>query len=416
MKQFITEEKHINPTISDFDTFCSFIDKQRPKLSKSMELLGKNDLFSLNAKLIFQKDVSAPNFQQESYPFIKLMFSLSVLGGLYRKVGDDKANVYLEGTTRKAEFERLNPFEKYCFLLETFWTKFDFEELIRWGTDSSDQFTKTISKSKPGQELVKGSFSKRSDYEPLFSYLAVFVHYYSFFGFCLVKQLAVTNKKQGKYDDSISSIYPTEFGVNMCKILHKLNLKLWSSPFQSKFGFYFEDEEPDNKKGTFLEHLVSLFPDNSLNNSVKDETIENQKGNYTFKVMLNTAIWRKIKLSHKHTLEDLHLYIQKAFDFDNDHLYSFFMDGKKYSDDVYNSSFGDEPPFTYEAVIGELGLYKGKKILYLFDYGDSWEFQVQLLAIDENEKEIKKPKITESKGEAPSQYHYEEDDEDFDDE
>jgi len=41
---------------------------------------------------------------------------------------------------------------------------------------------------------------------------------------------------------------------------------------------------------------------------------------------------------------------------------------------------------------------------------------VQLVAIDENEKEIKKPKITESKGEAPPQYHYEEDDEDFDDE
>lgn len=409
MKQFITEEKHINPTISDFDTFCNFIDQRKPKLSQSMEVLGKTDLFALNAQLIFLKDVSAPNFQQESYPYINLMFNLSILGGLYRKVGDDKANVYLEGTNRKVEFEKINPFEKYGFLLETFWTKFDFEELIRWGTDISDQFTSTISKSKPGQELVKGCFSKRSDYDPFFSYLAVFVHYFSFFGFCLVKQLAITNKKQGKYEDSISSVIPTEFGVNMCKILLKLNLKLWSSPFQSKFGFYFEDEQPVNAEVTFLEHFVPLFPDNSLNNSVKDERIENKKGNYTFKVMLNTAIWRKIKLSHKHTLEDLHLYIQEAFDFDNDHLYSFFMNGKRYSDDAYHSTYGDEPPFAEDAVIGELGLYKGKKILYFFDYGDSWEFQLQLMAIDENEKEIKKPLITEKKGDAPPQYRYEED-------
>ncbi len=154
-------------------------------------------------------------------------------------------------------------------------------------------------------------------------------------------------------------------------------------------------------------------------NQVQPQIIKTQKGNYTFKVMLSKTVWRKIKLSHKHTLEDLHLCIQEAFDFDNDHLYSFFMDGKRYSDDAYHSSFGDEPPFTDEAVIGKLDLYKGKKILYLFDYGDSWEFLVQLVDIDANEKVIKQPEITEINGDAPKQYGYYEDfdenDEDFDD-
>jgi len=333
------------------------------------------------------------------------MFNLALLGGLYRKAGDEKADIYLENTSLKMQFDKLNSYEKYCFLLETFWTKFDFMEIIRWGTDTSDQFTKTISESKPGQELVKGSFSKRADYDPLFSYLYVFVHYFSFFGFCSFQQLASTKNKQGKYEDSISSINPTEFGVNICKILHQLKLKLWNNPYLSIMEINTEDKNYPLTKLPFMENLKPVFPQNSLLTQVQpEELIKAQKGNYTFKVMLEKSVWRKIKLSHKHTLEDLHLCIQEAFDFDNDHLYSFFMDGKRYSDDAYHSFFGDEPPFTDEAVIGKLDLYKGKKILYLFDYGDSWEFLVQMVDIDEHEKEMKKPLITETKGDAPPQY------------
>jgi len=226
MKQFVTEEKHISPTITDFETFCSFIDQQKPKLSQRMEALGKKDVFELNAKLFFRKDVSAPVYLQSSYPIIDLMFNLAVLGGLYRKAGDDKADIYLEGTSLKLQFDKLNNYEKYCFLLETFWTKFDFTEMMRWGRDNPDQFTTTFSESKPGQELVKGSFSKRSDYDPLFSFISVFIHYFSFFGFCSFEQLEIKNNKQGRYNDSISRIFPTEFGVNICKILYNLNIQI----------------------------------------------------------------------------------------------------------------------------------------------------------------------------------------------
>jgi hypothetical protein len=39
-------------------------------------------------------------------------------------------------------------------------------------------------------------------------------------------------------------------------------------------------------------------------------------------------VWRKIELRENQTLEQLHLAIQDAFKFDDDHLYSFFMSGK----------------------------------------------------------------------------------------
>ena len=51
---------------------------------------------------------------------------------------------------------------------------------------------------------------------------------------------------------------------------------------------------------------------------------------YTFHVSIpgTGRVWRKIEVAEGQTLDDLHWAIQEAFDFDGDHLYSFFMSGK----------------------------------------------------------------------------------------
>jgi Plasmid pRiA4b ORF-3-like protein len=51
---------------------------------------------------------------------------------------------------------------------------------------------------------------------------------------------------------------------------------------------------------------------------------------YTFHVSLagTGKCWRKIEIGADQTLEELHLAIQDAYEFDNDHLYSFFLSGK----------------------------------------------------------------------------------------
>lgn len=54
--------------------------------------------------------------------------------------------------------------------------------------------------------------------------------------------------------------------------------------------------------------------------------------------------------------------------------------------------------------IGSLELYKGQKMLYRFDFGDEWKFDVELMEVD-NEAPIPiKPIIVEVKGKAPEQY------------
>jgi len=57
---------------------------------------------------------------------------------------------------------------------------------------------------------------------------------------------------------------------------------------------------------------------------------------YIFHVSLpgTGRTWRKLELRADQTLHDLHLAIQDAFEWDNDHLYVFFMSGKAWDSDT----------------------------------------------------------------------------------
>ena len=439
-------EKDISATINDFAVFCDFIDEKKPVLSKRRAALGKNDLFEINSLLYYKKEVTAPNYQQESYPVIDLIFNLVLLGKLYVKVADSKGNVYLTGTERKDEFDSLNIYEKYAFLLETFWTWYDIEEIMCWGMGINhiEQVIQTFAVSTPGEELEKGAFSQRIDYDVIFSSLSIIIHYFTYFGFCSYVPIIEVDKKITRYDDSIKVVFPTEFGVNICKVLLDQNIADWNIlwlkhilmedekeivpgiPYQSKLSFIAifaskgeklkaEKFYKERKKAGFIplyKFLQPIFPTGALNKTVTTVINKVVKGSYVFKVSLGRGVWRKIALSYKHTLEDLHNAVQEAFDFDNDHLYSFFMDAKRYSKHAYHLPMSDEGPLVDGVTIGELELYEGQKILYFFDYGNSWEFEVQLLKINKDEIPPREPKVIEAKGEAPRQYEYYDDDDD----
>lgn len=421
-------EQDIENTVTDFLSFCNYIDGKKPVLSKKKGALGKKDLFAINSLLFHRKEVSAPNYRQESYPIINLIFNLALLGELYVRVADNKRNVYLNKTERKDEFDILNIYEKYVFLLEIFWIKYDSEELIEWSIINNpvDKIVETISNSIAGEKIEKGSFSGRTNYDPVFSYLSVIIRYFNYFGFCRYIPIITDKKNKTKRDDSIKTVIPTKFGVTICGILAEQKTVYWNIPRMKELGIKEKDIVPgvgyysenimfisfmNEKKQTnsdklkrkrqkfipFYEYMKPIFPKDALNNTVKASISKITKGSYIFKVSLGRNVWCKIELSFKHTLEDLHDSIQEAFYFDDDHLYSFFMDGKLYSKHAFHSPICDEGPYVNEVTIGELGLYEGKRFLYLFDYGDSWEFQVQLIIIDKDKIPPRLPQIIEIK-------------------
>ena len=124
---------------------------------------------------------------------------------------------------------------------------------------------------------------------------------------------------------------------------------------------------------------------------------------YVVKVLLRRGVWRRIQLSSRNTLHDLHEVILEAYGFSDDHLYAFFMEGKPWKGKSYWSPQNDEGPYADKIKLGSLNLEIKQKFLYLYDFGDEWMFSVQVEKVSETDTSILKP-IIETRGKAPEQY------------
>jgi hypothetical protein len=145
---------------------------------------------------------------------------------------------------------------------------------------------------------------------------------------------------------------------------------------------------------------------------------------YIFKAKLkyDKRTWRKIEIPAHMTLDDLAGAIIDSFKFDYDHLYSFFMSNKAWDE---NSEYAhpeglSEPitelkgrriitkpsrPHADKVKLSSLNFELKQKFLFLYDYGDNWEFEIELVAFaDSCKKSSKYPQVTEVHGKAPRQY------------
>ncbi len=344
----------------------------------------------------------------------------------------------LKPTDRLQLFEDLKPAEKYFFLLETFWTDTDWVAL-QAGYFGMSPFKKIntiltyIGEMTPGKK-IRLRDEMKDDMRMLIYDLEYFFHYFSFFGFWEVTPYKVF-PAQDYLDRAFAadSITPTVFGVTLAPLLMAArDLFEWNLPHRRKLGEYkpvpgspvpgeeiyallaagCNRKKPRStvkvKKGKlgdpFFLPFVSLFAGRELEKTLPRGESKPMDGIYVFKVSLDKNIWRRIEMSSDHTLLDLHNSIQSAYGFDDDHLYSFFMDGKIPSDEVFTSPNDDTGPHVDVVRIGDLELTVGQNILYLFDYGDMWRFLVELEEISVQGVKPLNPMIIESKGKSPKQY------------
>ena len=128
---------------------------------------------------------------------------------------------------------------------------------------------------------------------------------------------------------------------------------------------------------------------------------------HLFKVQLRwmPEVWRTIEVREDQTLHQFHRAIQRAFNWDDDHLYSFFLSGKAWDKNTeYASPYAEQGRSSVKAGLGSLGLRSGQRFLYLFDYGDQLEHEVEVLGSDDCGDGVRYPHIVEAHGEAPPQY------------
>ena len=110
------------------------------------------------------------------------------------------------------------------------------------------------------------------------------------------------------------------------------------------------------------------------------------------------AVRRTIAVRTDQTLADLHDVLHAAFDWDDDHLYSFWLGGKFWARDgaeyVHPFALETDPFAGWDMATGQptresadrrldrLRLTKGQRIAYLFDFGDEWRVRLTLRDID----------------------------------
>lgn len=145
--------------------------------------------------------------------------------------------------------------------------------------------------------------------------------------------------------------------------------------------------------------------------------IEPPDGVYVFRVSLGRPACT-IELRASQTLPELANAIRCAFGWDEDHLYKFAM-----TDDIHERRFvlppadaeiaplefgagaTDAEPSAFDLPIGALGLPKGHRFVFRYDFGDDNRFEVVVAATHPHrEPRVRYPHVAARTGKSPVQY------------
>ena len=131
-----------------------------------------------------------------------------------------------------------------------------------------------------------------------------------------------------------------------------------------------------------------------------------------FRASLTPNVYRAFEIAATSSLYALAQAIVMSFDFDFDHAFGFYskLKGNIYDSPVQYELFVDMGESESEARsvkrtrVDEAFPSSGTKMRFLFDYGDGWEFRVELVKRKPKEPKVKLPRLLVSAGKAPAQY------------
>lgn len=100
---------------------------------------------------------------------------------------------------------------------------------------------------------------------------------------------------------------------------------------------------------------------------------------YQLKVTLqdiSPPIWRRLLVTSTVSLEDLHIILQIVMGWTDSHMHEFAKGSDRYGipDEYSSSDMHDEATYRLDQVLQE----EKEKLIYTYDFGDSWEHEVLL--------------------------------------
>lgn len=127
---------------------------------------------------------------------------------------------------------------------------------------------------------------------------------------------------------------------------------------------------------------------------------------------LKPRLYREVEVASTASLHALAAAIVGAFHFDFDHAFGFYskLTGRYHDSprkyELFSDS-GDADPgvgSVKKTAVSKAFPKVGKKMLFLFDYGDGWRFTLELVKLGEKEAGTRYPRLVGTSGKAPAQY------------
>ncbi len=404
--------------IDDFEAFLRYLESKPAMPLTAAGDLKSADLWALNDRVNYKApDYVTPRSRQIDYPLLGFLFQVATSSRLFL-VQFGKATTLQANRARLDAYHQLTLEERYVFLLETAWCHLDWATLD--GDDRSGQgaawFREGVTQLLKNPidvpvRVIARSYTKDDAPDTVQAFVSanVYIRMGYWFGWYDVRELP-TPSKRDKYSFEFEQITLAEWGRECLTVLHQRRpFHLWN---QNAFSLFEPDADATYEEAvavnvfvepfrTLLDEpdLVSLYPINP----------NPPKGTYWLRVELpNHKVSRTIAMPAEETLEGFHEAIQDAFNFDNDHLYIFCLNlrnpynGPQYYDPRTEPGWADGDPAD-EATLASLNLYEGQRLLYIFDFGNRWEFFITLERHLPNET-TKTTKVIDKVGKAPRQY------------
>ncbi len=374
--------------LQDFQTLLDTIGEGDVNVSPTHHLFAAKWLAEFNSKLTHPDQIDLKRPVQKSYPTINGLYLLLRATGLGQIGGRGKKLVLrLQPEVREA-WQSLNPTEQYFTLLEAWMVRAD-EEILGEQRSPLNEGTKCIqflTTKLPESGLTFKDYGAQQslNYWPEHHNLALL----ALFG---LVELQRAQPEPGK-GWRVTKVQRSPFGTALLPVLVRAVLA-HDLKFESA-------TDPTVPFGELQADLQPYFPAWEAVLTLPTQAF--RAGMHEFKVSLG-KIWRRVAIAGDCTLADLSALILRSVEFDSDHLdqYSYKdMTGRTVKI-VHPEAEGE--PSTDVVKVGSLPLAIGATMEYVFDFGDWWEFTVQLEAVGD-EVRSGSGEVLESYGPAPVQY------------
>jgi len=404
LQHLTINEEEPGSVLHDFGVMLDVLHSNSTILTAS-EQLPLESITQINERLAHPLKLALKRSQQKSYPYIQGLYLLLRASGLTYVDSSGKKPLLVFDEEVYKQWLDLNHSERFGILLDVWWLR-GYGEIIREPSGSMrglpDNFD-DVMRFVNWQNLEAGLLvAGNKNVESLLKYIP---HRYNLalldlFGIITI-QSGVPAPGKGWH---IEHIKLTPFGGALLALLYAKAFK--PDVLYGEADPLIEKEEAETLRGILKPYLPAW------NYNLKMPKATPRKGAHIFKVSLG-SVWRRIAIDGKQPLDKLARAIISAVGFDNDHLYAFSYPNRFGALTEIHHPHMQEQFSTTDVLVHNVPLKIGQSMTFLFDFGDSWEFDVVLEAVD-SDTVIKTAKILETNGKSPEQYPDSEWDEDID--